>query len=112
MKLKNLALWGAVLLVFAAFTVNNASAQDVEWEINGKVTAVGSADGSVVLEILDDGGNFWRGPATTSQDAEILATGLEAIASDLDVTGFFNVDQLEWNGLVVRIFVAAPSDAP
>jgi hypothetical protein len=100
MKLKNLALWGAVLLVFAAFTVNNASA--AEWPIEGTVVQVGSVDGSVWLAIRDVNDAPWGGPATSGQDAEILSAGLTALVNGLPVTGFYNTSQLEWNGLIVK----------
>jgi multisubunit Na+/H+ antiporter MnhB subunit len=101
MRLRKFALLGAVLLVFAAFTVNSAMAQQEGWVVLGKVVQVGIVDNFNFIVIEDASGGLWGGVAEASKEDELLAVGLNAFSIDADVQGLYDPLDLQWLGIAM-----------
>jgi hypothetical protein len=96
MRLKKFALLAAVLLVFAAFSVN---AMAEEWLIIGTVTEAGNRDEATWLVIKDTNGNIWGAPASNVVSDEILNTALVAYPTDSLVKAIYDTTGTEWEAL-------------
>jgi hypothetical protein len=99
MRLKKFALLGAILMIFVAFTVNTAIAD--EWPIQGKIDQAGMLDGRAYIVIKDNSSNYWAAYADEGSGNEMLATALSAYSMDSSVLGTYDTVTFEWLDLFI-----------
>ena len=99
MRLKKFSLWGTILMIFVAFTVNTAIAD--EWPIQGTVAQCGNNADRTYIVIKDINGNYWAANAPIAFENPMLATALTALTAGTNVAATYDTVAVEWLDLFI-----------